>query len=43
MDVKGDGAMIGIMQGRLSPMVGDKIQCFPEKFWKAEFLLLKLF
>ena len=39
MDVKGDGAMIGIMQGRLSPMVGDKIQCFPEKFWKAEFFI----
>lgn len=29
--------MIGIMQGRLSPMVADNIQAFPEKFWKAEF------
>lgn len=30
--------MIGIMQGRLSPMVAGKIQAFPEKHWKAEFL-----
>ena len=29
--------MIGIMQGRLSPMVSGKIQAFPERFWKAEF------
>ena len=29
--------MIGIMQGRLSPMVAGKIQAFPEKHWKAEF------
>lgn len=29
--------MIGIMQGRLSPMVGKKIQAFPKKHWKAEF------
>ena len=29
--------MIGIMQGRLSPIVAGKIQAFPEKYWKAEF------
>ena len=27
------------MQGRLSPMVSGKIQCFPSEFWKAEFYL----
>lgn len=31
--------MIGIMQGRLSPRVADKIQAFPEKYWKAEFFI----
>lgn len=31
--------MIGIMQGRLTPMVAGKIQSFPEKFWKAEFFI----
>lgn len=29
--------MIGIMQGRLSPVIENKIQAFPEKHWKAEF------
>ena len=29
--------MIGIMQGRLSPMIDQKIQAFPEDFWMAEF------
>lgn len=33
--------MIGIMQGRLSPMVAGKIQAFPEKYWKAEFFTAK--
>jgi hexulose-6-phosphate isomerase len=28
-----------MMQGRLSPMVSEKIQCFPFEFWKAEFHL----
>jgi L-ribulose-5-phosphate 3-epimerase len=30
---------IGIMQGRLSPVVNNKIQCFPYKYWKNEFHL----
>ena len=28
----------GIMQGRLSPIIGKKIQSFPEKNWKNEFV-----
>jgi len=28
---------LGIMQGRLSPMVGDKIQAFPADTWREEF------
>ncbi|NWJ30240.1 sugar phosphate isomerase/epimerase [Marine Group I thaumarchaeote] len=28
---------IGIMQGRLSPKINDKIQAFPKKYWKEEF------
>ena len=28
----------GIMQGRLSPIIGNKIQSFPEKNWKKEFI-----
>jgi hexulose-6-phosphate isomerase len=28
---------IGIMQGRLSPMINNKIQCFPFNSWKGEF------
>ena len=28
---------IGFMQGRLSPIVNGRIQCFPTKFWKSEF------
>ena len=27
----------GIMQGRLSKIIGNKIQAFPEKYWKSEF------
>ena len=27
----------GIMQGRLSKIIRNKIQCFPEKNWKLEF------
>jgi len=27
----------GIMQGRLSPIINNKIQAFPEKYWKYEF------
>ena len=32
---------IGIMQGRLSRKVGNKIQCFPKKNWKKEFYQAK--
>jgi L-ribulose-5-phosphate 3-epimerase len=28
---------IGIMQGRLVPPVGDRIQCFPQERWREEF------
>jgi hexulose-6-phosphate isomerase len=28
---------IGIMQGRLVPPVGDRIQCFPQNHWRDEF------
>ncbi len=28
---------LGFMQGRLSPMVGDRIQAFPAKYWESEF------
>lgn len=28
---------IGVMQGRLSPMINKKIQCFPWRYWKNEF------
>ncbi len=31
----------GIMQGRLSKIIGNKIQAFPEKYWKSEFLKAK--
>ena len=27
----------GIMQGRLSQIIGNKIQAFPTKYWKLEF------
>jgi len=30
----------GIMQGRLSPMIGNKIQSFPKKNWHKEFKLV---
>ncbi|MFC2059500.1 sugar phosphate isomerase/epimerase family protein [Chloroflexota bacterium] len=33
--------LIGIMQGRLSPTVGGKIQAFPWNNWEQEFLLAK--
>ncbi len=29
------------MQGRLSPVVNNKIQAFPEKYWQREFLKIK--
>ena len=32
---------LGVMQGRLSPQIGKKIQYFPWKTWKKEFLLAK--
>lgn len=32
---------IGIMQGRLSPQIGSKIQAFPIEHWREEFLLAK--
>ena len=32
---------IGFMQGRLSPMVGNKIQAFPSKNWFKEFKIAK--
>lgn len=28
---------LGFMQGRLSPMINNKIQCFPWPYWEAEF------
>ena len=31
----------GIMQGRLSPLVGKKIQAFPDKYWTKEFVEIK--
>ena len=31
----------GIMQGRLSPIIANKIQAFPKKSWQQEFKLLK--
>ncbi len=31
----------GIMQGRLSPLIGKKIQAFPAKHWKQEFKDIK--
>ena len=32
----------GIMQGRLSKQIGNKIQAFPKKYWKKEFYLAKV-
>ena len=29
---------LGCMQGRLSPMINNKRQCFPSRHWKDEFL-----
>ena len=31
----------GIMQGRLSPLIGKKIQAFPDKYWTKEFVEIK--
>lgn len=31
------GDRIGVMQGRLSPMVSDRIQAFPSEHWRVEF------
>ena len=31
----------GIMQGRLSPLIRNKIQAFPEKYWTKEFVDIK--
>jgi L-ribulose-5-phosphate 3-epimerase len=30
---------IGFIQGRLSPLIDNKIQCFPWKYWQDEFVL----
>ena len=27
----------GVMQGRLSKKIGNKIQAFPDKYWRLEF------
>lgn len=35
------GNRVGYMQGRLSPMVGDKIQAFPWDCWQDEFRLAR--
>ncbi len=35
------GKRIGFMQGRLSSMVGNKIQAFPSKNWFKEFKIAK--
>ena len=32
---------LGVMQGRLTPMIGNKIQFFPKKNWQKEFRLAK--
>ena len=32
---------IGIMQGRLSPPIDDKIQAYPAKTWQREFEIAK--
>ena len=32
---------IGFMQGRLSPIIEGKIQCFPWKYWEKEFEIAK--
>lgn len=32
---------LAITQGRLSPQIGKKIQCFPSKSWKEEFKIAK--
>ena len=32
---------IGVMQGRLTPMIDNKIQSFPKKNWAKEFRLAK--
>ena len=32
---------IGFMQGRLSPIIEGKIQCFPWEYWKKEFEIAK--
>ncbi len=34
---RGAGYRVGFMQGRLSPMVGERIQSFPWHGWRAEF------
>ena len=32
---------LGIMQGRLSPIIDKKIQAFPENYWISEFKKIK--
>jgi len=32
---------LGVMQGRLTPMIGNKIQSFPKKNWQKEFSLAR--
>ena len=31
---------IGLMQGRLSPLIGNKIQAFPVNNWQREFKII---
>ena len=31
---------IGLMQGRLSPLIGNKIQVFPVNNWQREFKII---
>lgn len=36
---EGSTGMFSVMQGRLSPPVGDRIQCFPRDTWEDEIIL----
>ena len=33
---------IGFIQGRLSPIYENKIQCFPKLHWENEFFIAKI-
>lgn len=39
--LEGSNVNLGVMQGRLSPMIGDRIQKFPWGYWQSEFALIK--